>query len=198
MIPWLLFVVLQARPDGAGGGQVKQTAQARMPLAQRLARDGAVVKAVQASNALREDLAAVKKKDQAWAHDPRLRAEVLGRPCSARLRELVADDPFVVEAFVMDERGALACATVATSDYWQGDEAKWQKTFQQGLPAFIDEPALDASTGVYALQLSVPMAEGERRIGAVTVTLKLRLGPGGVEAVKPASRPPQNRPGRQP
>jgi hypothetical protein len=190
MMTYLLFVVLQARPDGAGGVQARQTAQARVPLARSLARDAAVVKAVQASNALREELAVIMKKDKAWANDPKLREEVLARPCSARLRELVAPDPFVVEALVMDERGALACATMATSDYWQGDEAKWQKTLQQGLPAFIDEPALDASTGVHAIQLSVPISEGERRIGAVTVTLKLRIGAGGVEAVKPASRPP--------
>lgn len=189
MIACLLLVVLQAPPDGVGGGQVKQTAQARVPLARNLARDAAVVKAVQASNALGEDLAAIMKKDQAWAHDSKLREALLARPCSARLRELVREDPFVVEAFVMDERGALVCATTATSDYWQGDEAKWQKTFQQGLRAFIDEPALDASAGVHGIQLSVPMAEGERRIGAVTVTLKLRFGPGGVEAVKPV-RPP--------
>jgi hypothetical protein len=38
----------------------------------------------------------------------------------------------------------------------------------------VDEPALDASTGVYAIQVSVPIAEGSRRVGAVTLTLKLR------------------------
>jgi hypothetical protein len=185
---WLMFLALQARADG--GALVKQTAQARVPLALNLARDGALLKAVQANNAAGDDLAAVKKKDQTWSSDTRFRDEVIARPCSARLRELVADDAMVVEAFVMDGQGGLACATAATSDYWQGDEPKWKKTFEDGLPVFVDEPALDASTNVYAIQLSVPMAEGERRIGAVTVTLKLRLGQAGVEPAKAASRPP--------
>ncbi len=37
----------------------------------------------------------------------------------------------------------------------------------------MEEPAFDASTGKYAIQLSVPVAEGAKRIGAVTLTLKL-------------------------
>jgi hypothetical protein len=74
----------------------------------------------------------------------------------------------------MDDRGALVCATVETSDYWQGDEMKWIRTFQQGREVFVDEPALDASTGVYAVQVSVPMADGAKRLGAVTFTLKVR------------------------
>jgi hypothetical protein len=74
----------------------------------------------------------------------------------------------------MDDRGALVCSTVETSDYWQGDELKWIRTFQQGRDVFVEEPALDASTGVYAVQLSVPMTEGDKRVGAVTFTLKVR------------------------
>lgn len=35
MMTCLLFVVLQARPDGAGGVQAKETAQARVPLARK-------------------------------------------------------------------------------------------------------------------------------------------------------------------
>ena len=84
-----------------------------------------------------------------------LRQQVVGRPCSIKVRKLVADDPNVVEALVMDDRGALVCATVESSDYWQGDEPKWQRTYQDGQEVFVDAPALDTSTGVYAVQLSV-------------------------------------------
>jgi hypothetical protein len=86
---------------------------------------------------------------------------------------MVKDDPLVVEAFVMNDRGTLVCSMGETSDYWQGDEAKWQRTFVDGKDAFVEEPAFDASTGKYAIQLSVPVAEGAKRVGAVTLTLKL-------------------------
>jgi hypothetical protein len=187
MMSLMVLLAVQALSEHMGA-LVRQTAQARVPLARGIAYDPTVVKAVHANNASPEDLAAVKKKDKAWPTDAKMRQEVIDRPCSVRMRELIAGDPLVVEAFVMDHLGGLACTTVATTDYWQGDEAKWQKTFVDGLAAFVDEPALDASTGVFAIQLSVPMAEGDRRVGAVTLTLKLRLGQGGIEPPKVPSR----------
>ena len=59
---------------------------------------------------------------------------------------MVKDDSFVVEAFLMDARGALVCATRETTDYYQGDEPKWEHTYQEGRRVFVDEPALDASS----------------------------------------------------
>jgi hypothetical protein len=131
--------------------------------------------AVSASNAVPESSAEVRRRDAVWIanrQDPRRQA-VVQSPCSARLRELVKDDPIVVEAFAMNDRGTLVCSAAETSDYWQGDEPKWQRTFVDGRDPFVDEPALDASTGKYAVQVSVPVLIGAKRIGAVTLTLKL-------------------------
>jgi hypothetical protein len=94
-------------------------------------------------------------------------------PCADRLRALTKGDPFVLEAFLMDAQGALVCATHETSDYWQGDEAKWLKPMKEGLEAFVDEPAFDESTQSYALQLSVPVLRAGARVGALTFTLKV-------------------------
>jgi len=80
----------------------------------------------------------------------------------------------VVEAILMDEKGANVCVSRETSDYWQGDEDKWQKPFVEGKVAFVDEPAFDASSATYAIQLSVPVSEGTHRLGALTLTLKVR------------------------
>ena len=93
--------------------------------------------------------------------------------CADRLRSLVGDDSFVVEAFLTDARGALVCASRETSDYWQGDEPKWQKTYGEGKRLFIDEPAQDTSTGVYAIQLSTLVSNGSAKAGALTLTLRI-------------------------
>jgi hypothetical protein len=66
------------------------------------------------------------------------------------------------------------CVSRETSDYWQGDEDKWKKTFVEGKAVFVDEPAFDQSSATYAVQLSVPVSEQNRRIGALTLTLKVR------------------------
>jgi hypothetical protein len=89
------------------------------------------------------------------------------------LRKLVQDDKLVVEAFLMDSRGGIVCSTVETSDYWQGDEAKWLKTYRDGAPVFVDEPALDASTGTFAMQLSRLVSDARGKVGALTLTLKV-------------------------
>jgi hypothetical protein len=175
MLPWILSLALA--PQDAALARVKQTAYARIAAARSVAQDAQIVAFVAARNAQPESLEEVRRKDALWiagATYP-LRRTITQGDCAARLRALLADDPIVVESLLMDARGALVCASAETSDYWQGDEAKWQETFQQGKDPFIDEPALDTSTNQYAIQLSVPVSRDQKRIGALTLTLKLPL-----------------------
>jgi hypothetical protein len=155
--------------------RVRQTAYARMELASGVAHDAAVMGFVQAKNDQQETPAEIQKRDGRWkaGGETELRKETTTGPCADRLRALTKGDPFVLEAFLMDAQGALVCATHETSDYWQGDEAKWQKPVKDGLEAFVDEPAFDESTQSYALQLSVPVQRAGARIGALTFTLKV-------------------------
>lgn len=175
----VVFALLDAQaPRSAADAlaRVRELAGARIPRVRAVAADAEILKAVQESNARGETLADVQRKDAVWIAQRAypLRKQVVARSCSNKLRKIVGDDAAVVEAFVMDERGALVCSTVETSDYWQGDELKWIRTYQQGREVFVDEPALDASTGLYAVQISVPVSDPSRRVGAVTFTLKLR------------------------
>lgn len=59
-----------------------------------------------------------------------------------------------------------------TSDYWQGNEAKWQKTFLADQDAVqVSEVTFDESAKKYQSQVSLPItdpATGEM-IGAATV-----------------------------
>src|SRR6476646_4056266 len=171
LVPAMMVVALAAQADPTTAARVKETAYARVSRAQAIARDSAIHSAVSASNALVEPPDLIRRRDAAWIANPRdpLRQAIVQAPCSGKVRELVKDDPLVVEAFVMNDRGTLVCSTVETSDYWQGDEAKWQRTFVDGKEAFVEEPAFDASSGTYAIQVSVPIVEGGKRIGAVTL-----------------------------
>jgi len=78
----------------------------------------------------------------------------------------------VTEVFVMDNKGLNVGQSDVTSDYWQGDEAKWKKTFLAGPNAiFIDEVEMDESTQTFQSQLSMSItdpASGEV-IGSITV-----------------------------
>jgi hypothetical protein len=151
-----VLVVLSADPMQA---YLRETAYARVGLAKGIARKSEVMAFVAAKNGEAEPLERARQQDQHWANNP-LRKALTENPCASTLKKLTASDPVVVEVLLMDNQGALVCSSVETSDYYQGDEAKWQKTFQEGLDPFIDSPALDPSTGKYAIQVSVPVADG--------------------------------------
>lgn len=175
-----LLVLLTALAPGAllaqGATAVKQMAHARVKLAEQVAGDPEIRKAVAAKNAAGESQQTIEARDREWTQNPAApqRKALTGSHCAARLRELIAADPLVVEAILMDANGANVCLSRETSDYWQGDEDKWKKPFLEGRPAFVHEPALDASSATYAVQLSVPVSEGGKRIGALTLSLKVR------------------------
>lgn len=80
------------------------------------------------------------------------------------------------EIFVMDKQGCIVAETNKTSDYWQGDEAKFIKSFASGKgEIFIDEPEFDESSRTYSLQVSVPVMDSDTSlaIGAITVAIDL-------------------------
>ena len=176
LVPVMALLALCGQAEPAPGVRIKDTAYAHAARAQAIARDSSIHAAVSASNASVESPDLIRRRDALWIanpHDP-LRQAIVQAPCSGKVREMVKDDPLVVEAFVMNDRGTLVCSVAETSDYWQGDEAKWQRTFVDGKDPFVEEPAFDASSGKYAIQVSVPIAEAGKRIGAVTLTLKLK------------------------
>jgi hypothetical protein len=156
--------------------RVRETAYARLETAHKIVTDPELVAAVEAKNGVAESQAEILQKDESWSRNPAypLRKALTSNDCARRLRELVAEDPIIVEAFLMDSRGGIVCSTVETSDYWQGDEAKWKRTFEAGKELFLDEPAQDPSTGTFAVQLSALVSSSGRKQGAVTLTMKIR------------------------
>lgn len=106
-------------------------------------------------------------EDQIIAMDARWRSEVgtaetptisvvLDSPASTYLGTKVAETQGqVVEAFVMDARGLNVAVSAVTSDYWQGDEDKFLKTFALGSGSVhVGEIEFDESTQMYLSQVS--------------------------------------------
>src|SRR3546814_13418213 len=95
---------------------------------------------LEASNAryLGLDQAGIQALDQQWVaerevEDQPLITAVLSSPLSSYLTRIQADSQGLFTAiFVMDRSGLNAGQSAITSDFWQGDEAKFQKTFRVG------------------------------------------------------------------
>lgn len=80
-------------------------------------------------------------------------------------------DDLLTEVFIMDNKGLNVAISDVTSDYMQGDEAKWQKTYEQGAgQVFIDEVEFDDSSETYQSQLSASIVDptSGQVIGAIT------------------------------
>ena len=143
-----------------------------------------IINAIKAQNAKHAGLsqADIDNMDKYWraqtdaSSKPMIDA-VLGNAVSSFLRQQKeSTGGLVTEVFVMDNRGLNVGQSDVTSDYWQGDEAKWQKTYSAGAGAiFIDEVEMDESTQTFQSQLSMSIvdpASGEV-IGAITVGINV-------------------------
>lgn len=81
----------------------------------------------------------------------------------------------ITEAFIMDAKGLNVGQSDMTSDYWQGDEAKWKKTYMVGPDAiFVDEIEKDESTQSLQSQVSIAIKdETGKAIGAITLGINV-------------------------
>ncbi|MDE0591142.1 PDC sensor domain-containing protein [Halocynthiibacter sp. C4] len=109
--------------------------------------------------------------------DTPLQTEVLGNPVSTHLKDKQsAANELVSEVFVMDSYGLNVGQSAVTSDYWQGDEAKFQESFGAGTGGVhIGDVELDESTGDYVVQVSMTISDPESGspIGAVTYAINM-------------------------
>ena len=115
----------------------------------------------------------IRQIDAAWqrGEDPEGLATRLGsNDCASALRALIGSNHGFGEAFVTDSRGAIVCMSRRTSDYWQGDEAKWTRSWAGGTGAvFVSKVSHDDSTGLDLMHISVPVRSSGRLIGVLIV-----------------------------
>ncbi len=142
--------------------------------------DPTVVKAIKQQNARHAGLsqADIDAMDKRWrAETSRKNRPMIDRVLANKLSRFLAQAKkdqhgIVTEVFIMDNRGLNVGQSDVTSDYWQGDETKWKKTFLVGPDAMIiDEVELDESTQTFQSQLSMSITDREtgKVIGAITV-----------------------------
>lgn len=139
--------------------------------------DSVLIDAVKAQNAKGMTLDSIQARDAEWRKVDGLDAEMkamLESPAAMKMSEMEKSKPYFFELFLMDNQGANVAMTNKTSDYWQGDEAKWQESFKGGTGAVhIGEVEFDESAQDYLVQISVPVMEGGKAIGAITIGVNI-------------------------
>lgn len=141
-----------------------------------------LVGAILAQNVKTAGLSAdeIDAMDKTWraqvgANDTPLITSVLGTDVSTFLNHRVgASGGLIREVFVMDAMGLNVASSGVTSDYWQGDEAKFQETYPKGAGAMhFSGVEFDESTQTYQGQVSLSLTDPAtgQVIGAVTFGL---------------------------
>jgi hypothetical protein len=144
--------------------------------------DAEVVAALNASNAANAayDQAKIDELDKQWRAEVGAAAHplidsVMASPASVKAKSWCQGAGGVVtEVILVDSKGLNVGICDATSDYWQGDEPKYQNTFPKGAGAvFVDEVEQDSSTQKFQVQSSMTVIDPAtgQPIGAVTVGL---------------------------
>jgi len=136
-----------------------------------------LISAVKAQNGEGLTLEAIKNRDSKWrevAGTDSFMDGLLANAAAVELLKIEASQVYFIELFLMDNQGANVAMTSKTSDYWQGDEAKWQESFKSGVGALhVGEVEFDESAQAYLVQVSVPVMEDGKAIGAITIGINL-------------------------
>lgn len=176
--------VLLASPAYANEfeGQLNDLANGQV---QEIIQNTGLVAAVIAQNAETSgyDQAKIDSLDQQWraevdASSRPLIDGVLANPTSAYLAKVAEEsEGLFTEIFVMDAMGLNVGQSGVTSDYWQGDEGKWQNTYSVGAGAIdLGDVEQDESTQTFQSQLSITVVDDAGNpIGAVTFGVNVEL-----------------------
>jgi len=144
------------------------------------AQNDAIVSAINAQNERTAgyDQAMIDQLDNTWraevgASDTPTISPVLNNATADFLRiQVAASSGMITEVFIMDMHGLNVAASDVTSDYWQGDEAKFSETYGRGPDAsHIGDVEFDESTQMYQGQISLTIVDPAtgQPIGAMTV-----------------------------
>ncbi len=168
----VLAVLVAVGGSVLAGQKAPQKVLDLVPKLAKYGTDAVIVKAVKAQNARGMSLEKIQEMDKAWIATPGVNefmASLKTNDCARKIKSIQASAPYFAEIFVMDNKGANVCMTDKTSDYWQGDEAKWQKSYNNGAGGTdISDVKFDESSQTYEVQVSIPVKSGGTVIGAIT------------------------------
>lgn len=111
-------------------------------------------------------LAEIKELDEKWIKSKDIEdwmKSYFDNPASKFLLEKEKEfQGLIKEIFVMDYQGCNVALTDKTSDFWQGDEDKFNKSYGEKR-IFIDRISFDLSTRTNSKQISLPLYDRNQK-----------------------------------
>lgn len=152
-----------------------------LPEIKAIAAKPEVIAAVKAQNAQGLSIDAIKAIDTKWIAASGDLPEGKAMMNSATSKALLAAEkakPYFIESILTDNQGANVAISSMTSDYWQGDEPKFVKAYAEGKGAdYVARAKKDESSGAVVSQVSVPVMDGGKAIGTLTIGVNVQAIP---------------------
>ncbi len=172
---WLISAYTSADELGTLSVRMRSILDAHAQLVKQWANHPAVVNEVIKHNYLEQSLDDVKQIDRMWREGKK---EAFARSLQENksghfLKKRILENRLYTEAFLCDDQGAVVGEYPMTSDYWQGDEDKFLKSFNGGEgQVYIGPIEFDESSGEISVQISVPVRSQGATVGVLVVGLK--------------------------
>ena len=165
----------------AGTATFAGTANDVVPEIKAIAAKPEVIAAVKAQNSQNLTLDAIKAMDSKWIATsgglPEGKA-MMENAVSKALLTAEKAKPYFVESILTDNQGANVAISSMTSDYWQGDEPKFVKAWADGKgDDYVARAKKDESSGAVVSQVSVPVMDGGKAIGTLTIGVNIQALP---------------------
>lgn len=167
------LVLIESAPLLAIAEEAPPAVKALVPALQTWGSNPVLVAAVTTQNAKGISLDSIKNSDKEWMAATGVTPfmqDLMNNDAASEMKKLEQSQPYFTELFLMDNQGANVAMTNKTSDYWQGDEDKFTESFKGGTGAVhVGDVKFDKSAQAYLVQVSVPVIEGDKAIGAITI-----------------------------
>ncbi len=169
-----------ARADHSPGEEISERMQMiidhQSAIIQKWATSPEIIASIKEQNSQNIPLDEIKKIDHEWQDGgqnklaSRLQYSKAGRFLK---NKILSNSRLYAEAFLCDRQGAVVGEYPRTTDYWQGDEAKFIDSFNNGDGKIIyGHPQYDQSTKTFTVQISIPVFDKSETIGVLIVGLR--------------------------
>lgn len=150
--------------------------------AQQLAGQPALLNALSIANRQKWREQDIIRHDMQWVQEitnqvPGLAESMLQSELSSLLQHW--QQPFngrIAEIILTDQQGRNVAISELTSDFWQGDEAKFQNIYQSNQRYFFDDVSFDSSSQRFLVHLSIPVKDQhEQELGVLILGIDVEL-----------------------
>ena len=159
---------------GANGVELEQLAK---PIAQLkvIAEQPAIQMSIQTNSQDLLDIQDMIKIDQQWKVNPNLPNELLDPSVQQLFIEYLSQPhTMFVELILMGKQGQTLAGAPHTTDYWQGDEAKFIETLKRE-NVYVNSLDWDESSRTISAQISIPVWINGNIQGVLTGAVEANL-----------------------